>query len=106
MGKRIDEDTIRRINEVYYEVGVKTKTAQIVGVSVASVNKYLIPNFKPEPKEEIHYTFEGEVPGCKDFMEKIVAPAQGNSISEFCRLCMITEDEWDEMNELQRKIFI
>ena len=107
MGKRIDEETIRRINEVYAEVGVKSKTAQIVGVSPSTVSKYLIPGFKTEVKEEVHYEFDKIVPGCKGFLEKIAAPAQvGDRIRLFCELCMMSKDEWNEMEEMQKEILI
>ena len=53
MARRISEETIIQINEVYLECGVKSKTAQIVGVSPSTVTKYLIPNelTKDECKE-------------------------------------------------------
>ena len=45
MAKKITDEQIELINEVYFQCKVKTQTAKIVGVSVASVTKYLIDGY-------------------------------------------------------------
>ena len=52
MAKRISEEIINQIPILYKEYGVKKKVAEELGISVASVNKYLtIYEAAPEKKE-------------------------------------------------------
>lgn len=106
MAKKIDEATILKINEVYAECGVKTKTAQVCGVSVASVNKYLIPDFKTKRQLSAAVPkFEGTPKGIQSFIDYIKnfdgTPAEG-----FCRYCIVTPEEWDRVKEIQKGILI
>lgn len=48
---RITEEQKKQINELYCVLKVKSEVAKRLGVSVASVTKYLIPDYKPEKKE-------------------------------------------------------
>lgn len=99
---RITQDQIEQINEVYAQCGVKTQTAKIVGVSVASVTKYLIPNYIPRAQREI-YTFEKEIIGFKSMLE-IIDGAQDKTQS-FIDLYELTQEEWNDLKELQKEVF-
>ena len=48
MANRITEEQKLEINKLYYEIGVKSRVAKIMGISAASVSKYIIPGWKPE----------------------------------------------------------
>lgn len=41
MGKRISEDIIKQIPQLYKELGNKTQVAKQLGISTSSVSKYL-----------------------------------------------------------------
>lgn len=109
MGRRIDDETIIRINEVYLECGVKSRTAQIVGVSPSTVTKYLIPDYKSRREvNEAPVIFEGTCAGVDNFIEKIKEAAQNDmtTMEAFCEFCKMTQDEWDEMEEIQKGIIL
>lgn len=99
---RITQDQIEQINEVYAQCGVKTQTAKIVGVSVASVTKYLIPNYIPRAQRET-YTFEKEIIGFRSMLE-IIDDAQ-DKIQSFIDLYELTQEEWNDLKELQKEVF-
>ena len=40
-----------KINELYLELGVQKKVAEVLGISASSVSKYLIPNYKRNDKK-------------------------------------------------------
>jgi hypothetical protein len=44
---KITNDIIIKINELYLELGVKTKVAKAIGCSPSTVTKYLIKDFVP-----------------------------------------------------------
>lgn len=92
---RITPEQIEQINEVYYQCGVKTRTAKIVGVSVASVTKYLIPDYKPksERQEEVIFSKQPTSP----------SPLSWQSFFDSCSL---SENEWEELKLLQKEIYI
>lgn len=108
MGRKIDDATIIKINEVYFECGVKSKTAQIVGVSPSTVTKYLIPGYKSQRQAAAPVEFKGELAGIQPFAEAIITGVQkGQTAAEaFCENCCLSEEEWAEMNEIQKGVMI
>ena len=59
MAKRITEEMKLKINELYYELGVKSHVAKALGISASSVSKYIIDGWKPESERNIK-TLKGE----------------------------------------------
>ena len=105
---RITEEQKIQINEVYAQCGVKSRTAEIVGVSVASVNRYLIPNYVPAAQRNLPQCSETPL-GCTDFIEKITATIDSiycSPIAAFCKVCELTEDEWAELKKIQELIMV
>jgi predicted transcriptional regulator len=105
MGKRITEEKIIEINEVYLECKVKSKTAEIVGVSPSTVSKYLIPNYISQKKEE-KVEFTKEITGAQDFIDRIIGTVDCSPVKALCEICKLTQEEWDEMKEIQKGIMI
>ena len=97
MANRITEEQIQEINEIYHATRNKSLTARTVGVSVASVNKYIKDDYIPIAERMI-YTFDKEVKGID------------NQILRFCSegavldLFNLTEEEEADMIELQKEI--
>lgn len=105
---RITEEQKIQINEVYAQCGVKSRTAEIVGVSVASVNRYLIPNYVPAAQRNLPQCSETPL-GYTDFIEKINATIDStycSPIAAFCKVCELTEDEWEELKKIQELIMV
>lgn len=109
MARRISEETIIQINEVYLECGVKSKTAQIVGVSPSTVTKYLIPNYQSQRSAAAPPPFEGKLAGVEPFISSIISIVDSQNLlpaAAFCKACELTDDEWKEMKEIQKGVMI
>lgn len=109
MARRISEETIIQINEVYLECGVKSKTAQIVGVSPSTVTKYLIPNYQSQRSTAAPPPFEGELAGVEPFISSIISIVDSQNLlpaAAFCKACELTDDERKEMKEIQKGVMI
>lgn len=94
---RITEEQIQEINEIYYATHNKSLTARTVGVSVASVNKYIKENYIPIA-ERMTYTFDKEVKGIDSQKLRFCSEAA------ILDLFNITEEERADMLELQKEI--
>lgn len=107
MGKRIDEDTIIKINKLYLEIGVKKRVAEIVGVSPSTVSKYIIPDFKVEPEVEEKIEFNKSIRGAEHFIKQIQRVGTGKDYhAALCKICGLTQKEWKKMAEIQKGINI
>lgn len=109
MGRKIDDATIIQINEVYLECGVKSKTAQIVGVSPSTVTKYLIPNYTSQRQSAAApVTFEGELAGVQPFIDAIIADMHKaqTAAEAFCKNCCLSAEEWAKISEIQKGVMI
>ena len=98
---KITDEIKIRINELYLELGVKKKVAEIVGCSPATVSKYIIEGYVSQKNREPAPEFDES---------KIVGPAalldMVNSWQEFADACMLTAEEWAEMKEIQKGVMI
>lgn len=104
MANRITEEQKLEINKLYYEIGVKSRVAKIMGISAASVSRYITPGWKPEEERSIK-KFEGEVPGPKEFIEGFIVAE--NKQDYFWNARLLSKEEWLEIEELQREeIFV
>lgn len=103
MAKRITEEQILQINQLYYEIGVKSRVAKIVGVSASTVSKYIIPNWKPTEKRAIK-KFDGnkgDVLGSKEFITGFLAAKNKQNFLWNARL--LSKSEWEELILLQKE---
>lgn len=100
---RITPEQIEQINEVYAECGVKSRTAKIVGVSVASVNKYLIDGYVPKAqREQIIFEVKSEL-NCESFLARL-AKAE-DKFQEFFNAFELSEEEKTALAALQKEAF-
>ena len=98
MAKRITDEQIRDMNELYLELGVYKKVAEIVGCSAATVSKYIIPG----------YVSQREQPKIEFDISKIIQMNldEINGWQEFADKCRLTPEEWAEMKEIQKEVMI
>lgn len=100
---KITPEIAEQINDLYLEIGVKKRVAEIIGCSPSTVSKYIIPNYVSK-KERKSYTFEGYVGDSAWLID--IFKMFDNPGARLCELCMLGENEWEEMRELQKEIFI
>ena len=97
MAIKVTDEVIEQINELYLELKVKTQVARIVGCSPATVTKYLIPGY-------ISRANQAELPPFDE--SKIVGPKAYTSYQELMDSCMLSENEWNEMKEIQKEVLV
>lgn len=103
MANRITEEQKLQINQLYYEIGVKSRVAKIMGISASTVSKYIIPDWKPQEKRAIK-KFEGRIDNGLEFIKGFVFSEDKQDYLWCCKL--LTKEEWLELEELQEEIFI
>jgi len=100
MANRITEAQKEEINKLYYEIGVKAEVARRMGISAASVARYVIPGWKPVselPEIDIKIS-KPEGP-----QELILAMSchPVSAAAAFCEACKLTDEEWIGMKNVQ-----
>lgn len=96
---RITEEMKVQINELYYRLGVKAQVARELGISPASVTRYLIPNYVPAAdRQVIECNATPTIP-----IDFINALAEGG---DFVELTKLTAAEQTEMEELRKEIYV
>lgn len=106
MARITDEQKIK-INELYIQCHNKSQVARDLGISVASVNKYLIPNYSAA---KVELPKCSAIPlGYEDFAERMISIIDTQSCSAataFCKVCELTDDEWEELKEIQKGLTV
>lgn len=94
---KITDEVIEQINELYLECKVKAQVARIVGCSAGTVSKYIIPD----------YVSKADRLPTPDFDQSlIVGPAHYTSYQQLMDACKLTEEEWNEMKEIQKGVMV
>lgn len=94
---KITNEVIAEINELYLEIKTYAGVARKVGVAPSTVKKYIIPNYVPAKDIKIK-RFTGEIPELDESMFK--------GVSNWGDLCVLTEEEKEEMKELWEEMSI
>lgn len=96
---KITEEMKVQINELYYRLGVKAQVARELGISAASVTRYLIPNYVPLASREVISC--DAIPIIPiDFIDAIYGG------EDFAEVTKLTEAELAEMEGLRKEIYI
>ena len=90
MAKRVTQEDIIKINELYLKLKNKAAVARETGFSASTVSKYIIADYKPAAAIE-KKKFTGELP---EFDEMIFM------IDDWTPLLEISDAEMDEICEL------
>ena len=90
MAKRVTQEDIIKINELYLKLKNKSAVAREIGFSPSTVSKYIIADYKPAAAIE-QEKFTGELP---EFDESIF------KIDDWTPLLEISDTEMDEICEL------
>ena len=101
MGKKISDEMIEQINELYLEIGVKSRVAKQLGISPSSVSKYIIEGYVRKADRVIE-KFTGR-PSIIS-VDKIASFDGAAHLGYF--LTHIMDDEKEDMEKLQKGIFI
>lgn len=100
---RITEEMKVQINELYYVIRVKAEVARQLGISAASVTRYLIPNYVPIAKRTtISCDVDPAVP--INFIDAIKNADDRAAV--FAELTKLTATEVESLNDLRKEIYI
>ena len=94
---KITNEVITEINELYLEIKTYAGVARKVGVAPSTVKKYIIPNYVSAKDIKIK-RFIGEIPELDESMFK--------GVSNWGDLCVLTEEEKEEMKELWEEMSV
>lgn len=98
---KITDEIKIQINELYLEIGVKKRVAEIVGCSPSTVSKYIIEGYvSQKDKEPVPEFDESKIVGPAALLDMV------NSWQEFADACMLSAEEWAEMKEIQKGVMI
>ena len=98
MANKVTSDDILRINEIYYKTKVYAETARQTGFSASTVKKYVIPGWKPVATENI---IKFELKQIPEFDGSVF-----KNVDNYGELCVLTEQEKEEMKELWRELAV
>lgn len=94
---RITTTQIQQINEVYLRTKNKAATAREVGVSAASVTKYIIPGYI-SIDDIVFNRFKEEIP--------LTCESRLITEDDWAPLCILMDCEKVGMEELRKEVFI
>ena len=100
MASKVTNEDILRINELYYKYKTYAEVARQTGFAASTVKKYVDKNWEPVVLEEI-ITFKME--DIPDFKEAVKC-FQG--VDNYGDLCVLTEQEREEIKELWRELAV
>ena len=98
MANKVTSDDILRINEIYYKTKVYAETARQTGFSASTVKKYVIKDWKPVVAENV---IKFELKQIPEFDGSIF-----KNVDNYGELCVLTEQEKEEMKELWRELAV
>jgi hypothetical protein len=98
MASKVTNEDILRINELYYKHKVYAEVARQTGFSAGTVKKYVIPGWKPVVAEDIKRFDINDLPKLD------VSIFRG--INNYGNLCVLTENEQEEIKELWRELAV
>ena len=90
---KITNDIIIKINELYLELGVKTKVAKAIGCSPSTVTKYLIKDFVP-------------VKNIRTIETKVIVLPPKTTIDWDNISCELTEQEILDLENIKQEIVL
>lgn len=95
---RVTSEDILRMNEIYYKTHVFAEVARQTGFSASTVRKYVDVNWKPVVTENIIRFELSQIP---EFDGSIF-----RGIDNYGELCVLTEQEKEEMKELCKELAV
>lgn len=99
MARKVTNDDIRLMNEIYYKCHNYAETGRQTGWSGSTVKRYIDPNFTPVIETDIRrFDIDKDLPA--DF------GAQFSNIENWGELCVLSDDEIVEMTQLWKEIAV
>ena len=99
MARRVTQEDIRNINEVYYVCKSYAETARRTGWTASTVSRYVDKNYKPvQPEDVVRFDIKKDLP---EF-----STAMFEAADDWGSLCVLTEEEKLELAALWKEIAV
>lgn len=98
MAKKVGVEDIQQINELYYKYKTYAEVARQTGFAPSTVKKYVDPNWQPLNEIEVVKFTKDDLP---DFTTDIF-----RGVKNFGDLCVLSEEERKEIEELWKELSI
>lgn len=100
MAKRVGQDDIKKINEIYYKTKNYAETARQTGFSASTVKKYIIADFIPTTEIDITHFFNLATDLPKFTTDLFIEN------EDWGALCELSEEEKEQMKEFWKELTI
>ena len=100
MAKRVTNEDIINFNTIYYKTKNYSQVARETGFSASTVKKYIDKNWKPAKNENIIHFDIAQLP---DFTEAVKI---FRGVDNYGDLCVLNEDEKEELKELWKELAV
>ena len=100
MANKVTNEDILRINELYYKHKTYAEVARQTGFAASTIKKYVIPGWKPVQVENIIHFDIAQLP---DFTEAVKI---FRGVDNYGDLCVLNEDEKEELKELWKELAV
>lgn len=98
MARKVTNEDIKLMNEIYYRTKSYAETARQTGWSAGTVSKYVDKNFTPVVEAEVKRFLMADLP---DFDTSAF-----EGVDNLGTLCVMSEEEEDELFELWKELAI
>lgn len=99
MARRVNQEDIQYMNDLYYLHRSYTEVAKQSGWSVATVRKYVVKDYVPlDAKTQVHFNPDTDLPAFETVIEAFARSA------DWGELCVLSEEEKVEMSELWKEL--
>lgn len=99
MPRKVSMEDIRRMNEIYYKCHSYAETARQVGYSASTVRNYIDPHFNPCVEDKVRrFNPNTDLPP--------FSTAIFNNVDNYGDLCVLSDEEKKEIQELWEEMVI
>ena len=100
MANKVTNEDILRINELYYKHKTYAEVARQTGFAASTVKKYVIPGWKPVEQANVIHFDANLLPDYKE------AAKIFRGIENYGALCVLSEEEVEEIKELWEELAV
>lgn len=100
MASKVTNEDILRINELYYKHKTYAEVARQTGFAASTIKKYVDKNWEPVKTDNIIHFDIAQLP---DFIEAVKI---FRGVDNYGDLCILNEDEKEQMKDLWKELAV
>lgn len=99
MAKKVTNDDIIKMNELYVTLGTYAAVAREVGFSASTVSKYIKKDYVPLAQREV-------IKFTDDMFPEEIDVSLFKGLTNFGDVCVLSDEEKDEIEELWKELSV